>query len=106
MSSNYGDHGGDYAGNEHERQDFEYPPYDDNNYNNAITDRVYPWEDIGKFGNDRLSTSAEVMSFHDLLRSDLVLFSLFYLTYLYNIDIAGKWLINCLLTNKFNSVLI
>lgn len=69
--SNYGDHGTDYSGNGH--QDFEYPPYDDNNYNNAITDRVYPWEDIGKFGNDRLSTSAEVMRFQMLMCSRLIL---------------------------------
>ena len=63
MISNYGDHGTDYGNaNGRGHQDFEYPPYDDNNYNNAITDRVYPWEDIGKFGNDRLSTSAEVMT--------------------------------------------
>ena len=99
MSSNYGDHGGDYTGNENEHQDFEYPPYDDNNYNNAITDRVYPWEDIGQFGNDRLSTSAEVISML-YLWSDLILFSLFCLTYLYNINVLGKWLIKCLLTNN------
>ena len=74
MSSNYGDHGTDYAnGKERGHQDFEYPPYDDNNYNNAITDRVYPWEDIGQFGNDRLSTSAEVNPFHVQIHYCLVL---------------------------------
>ena len=74
MLSNYGDHGTDY-GNENGRghQDFGYPPYDDNDYNNAITDRVYPWEDIGKFGNDRLSTSAEVMRFHVQIKSCLTI---------------------------------
>ena len=74
MLSNYGDHGSDYGnGNGRGHQDFEYPPYDDNNYNNAITDRVYPWEDIGKFGNDRLSTSAEVMPLHLQLKLCLIL---------------------------------
>ena len=49
------DFGGD-KGNE----DLEYHPYDDNDYDNSIGVRKYPWEEIGSFGKDHLSTSAEV----------------------------------------------
>ena len=52
----------DHAGNEKDHQD--YPPFDDNNYENEISDKVYNWESIGEFGvgKDQLSTSAEVMN--------------------------------------------
>ena len=60
MSSNYEDHGNDGEQLEN-NQDLEYQPYDDNRYNNAISDREYPWEEIGQFGNGHSSTSAEVI---------------------------------------------
>ena len=64
MVSRYEDRD-DHSRNEGNNQDVEYQPYDDNNYNNAINDRVYPWEDFGKFDKDHLSTSAEVTGNYD-----------------------------------------
>ena len=57
--SNYEDNG-NHAKNQESGQDLEYQPYDDNTYNNVISDREYPWEEIGQFGTDHLSTSGEV----------------------------------------------
>ena len=54
----YDDH--DNVGNEKDHQD--YHALDDNNYVNEISDKVYNWEDIGEFGKDHLSTSAEVIN--------------------------------------------
>ena len=50
----------DDFGSDKGNEDMEYHPYDDNNYDNSIGVRKYPWEEIGSFGNDHLSTSAEV----------------------------------------------
>ena len=60
MISKYPRNGEETRNKENNLDSYDYPPYDDNNYNNAISDRVYPWEDIGNFGKDHLSTSAEV----------------------------------------------
>ena len=51
---------GDDFGSDKSNEDLEYHPYDDNNYDNSIGVRKYPWEEIGSFGKDHLSTSAEV----------------------------------------------
>ena len=50
----------DDFGSDKSNEDLEYHPYDDNDYDNSIGVRKYPWEEIGSFGKDHLSTSAEV----------------------------------------------
>ena len=52
----------DDFGGDKSNEDLEYHPYDDNSYDNSIGVRKYPWEEIGSFGKDHLSTSAEVRS--------------------------------------------